>query len=555
MYNVHFGAEQQPVINNYNKETPAQPTVQAQPVTVNNQQTQNKIGNTTGTLPVAQDTFTTQSETTPRTQNQNTPQRLPYFPMMQLQRQQNKKFDWDNFYRIAGLVVSVAIAILFAISVKPIMSTFGKKHASAGSLFENYTHDKSIITLSKLPGMEEAKTQFQQKVINPVKYKGIFEAEKREPNMACILYGEPGTGKTNFVKSAAKETDANVAVFALSQEGSAYMYQTSVNLKAKADAIISHANKNPDREYFVLFDEIESILSEASNLDSSSAISRQEVTKTFLQVMDLFKKYKNIKVFATTNMTLNPNTGVIGNMNPAAMSRFGTKIYIGNPDKGAIENALKLYLNEHPSARNFLKNKEDVSEIAEALEGASYRDITNIINDAIDEMIQLKIDTARMKKNPDTVKLTKEILVNSIIHFNNTNKRLNVEALERILERYRGNCPPNPFRELAEVITNIHPKNTLNGKKKPVNTPPAAAAAEKAPASNKPPQQPENLEVEKETLSTVQEAVNTPKDAADTVSQVLNTTENTTVTAEQIEKIKQKLDLLLNNKDDWMHKI
>ena len=431
MYKVNFGSNPISQTENY---TSNQQTTRQKPVVMVKQ--------------MPQDTFNRQPvNTNQQTQNTTPPKpKVIMLPInnpqsLQYMQQPKKKFNWDNFYKIAGLVTSVVLTILIAISLKPLLGGLGKKNTPK-TLFENYKNDETIITLSKLPGMEEAKQQFQTKVINPLKHRDLFIKENVDPGMACILHGPPGTGKTNFVKSAAKEVDANVATFALAQEGSAYMYQTSVNLKEKADAIIECAKKEPNREFFVLFDEIESILAESKNLDSNSALSRQEVIKTYLQVMDSFKKYKNIKVFATTNLTLNTSTGKIGNMNEAAMSRFGTKIFVDNPDKEALKSAVKMYLEKYPSAKELLENEEAVESISQQLVGASFRDVTHIIDNAVELMMQQKLAAANTNKDPDAIKLTKEMFEDVIEYFQKTNRRFGTPKIEEDAAAVISEVPP-----------------------------------------------------------------------------------------------------------------
>ena len=117
MYNVNFGTEQQPVMNNYNKETPAQssPTTQTQPRIIvipnNNQPVQNQQGR--NTMPaVERDTFSPAEAAAPRTQTPNTPQRTPYyFPMVQRQPQK-KNLTGIIFTESQGLQHQLSLRFL-----------------------------------------------------------------------------------------------------------------------------------------------------------------------------------------------------------------------------------------------------------------------------------------------------------------------------------------------------------------------------------------------------------------------------------------------------------
>ncbi len=427
MNNVNFGTEPKTVFNRYQDasqtevQTPRSIPVQPRDTFVS--QNQQPVLNNARTTPSQYNNLYQQ----PARPQQRTQGQPPIYLPQLMQMQEPKKRNWDNLYRIASLGISAALVFIIGISMKPVIASFFKRHSN--DLFRNFNDDKNIIDFDKLPGMKEAKQTFIENVINPIKYRDLYAKENVDMELACILHGPPGTGKTNFVYSAAKKLKAEVAEFDLSKEGSSYMNATAIQLKAKSDAIIAHAKKHPDKEYFVLFDEIEAILSDIKNPTSGAEQDRQLVIKTFLRIMDQFKAYKNIKVFATTNMTLDNKTGVIGNMNPAAMSRLGTKIFIDNPDVEAIESALHIYLGKVPMAKELLKNKDDIHFIATALLGTSYRDITGIIKDAIAKTMAQKVKS----KKPDNVTLTRDIFVDAIRKFEKTNKELNLEAAEKTL--------------------------------------------------------------------------------------------------------------------------
>ena len=182
-----------------------------------------------------------------------TPVMDTFQPAQMYAEQPKKKFSFETIINIMSLGASLMFAIYLAVMLKN--QSGGFFQYSFKNLFENYKNDESIIKLSKLPGMDKVKREFQLKVLNSMKYREIFEKENVTQSMMCILHGPPGTGKTNFVKSAAKEVDALVATFTLSNEGSEYLHKTSKNFRKKADAIMKYAKRNEDKQIFVLFDE------------------------------------------------------------------------------------------------------------------------------------------------------------------------------------------------------------------------------------------------------------------------------------------------------------
>ena len=142
--------------------------------------------------------------------------------------------------------------------------------------------------------------------------------------------------------------------------------------------------------------------------------------KTMLQTLDMFKPYKNIRIFATTNSSLNPSTGRVGNMNPAATNRFSTKIFIDKPDRFAIEQALNLWLKKNPSAKELLADKNAIEDIAVDLVGYGYRDLQNIKDLALEKMMQLKQNAKQNKQPTDNIKLTPELMNEAIKEYAKT---------------------------------------------------------------------------------------------------------------------------------------
>ena len=327
---------------------------------------------------------------------------------------QPKRTKLDAFISISGLVLTLVLTAVMAFNLKPMITPYLKRQAN--NLFKDYKNDPNIYLLDELPGMEKAKEIFYQKVIYPSKYKTLYQQEQVDPSAYILLWGDPGVGKTNFVYSAAKQVGAKVATIKLSEEGSSYVNGTAIQIHEKAKAIISHAKKNPNQEYFVLIDEIEAILEETHKMGDE----KLKDIKTMLQTLDMFKPYKNIRIFATTNSSLNTYTGRVGNMNSAATNRFSTKIFIDKPDQKAIKQALNLWLKKHPSAKEFLANESAVKDIAKDLVGYGYRDLQNIKDLALEKMMNLKLNALNTHQDTHQIKLTPELIREALSEYART---------------------------------------------------------------------------------------------------------------------------------------
>lgn len=335
----------------------------------------------------------------------------------------------DTVMTASGLVLTLLLTVLMAFNLKPVIAPYLKKNAN--KLFKDYSTDPNIYYLHELPGMQKAKELFYQKIVQPTKHSELYQNENVRPSAFFLLWGDPGVGKTNFVYSAAKEVGAKVATIKLSEEGSSYVNGTAIQIHEKAKAIISHAKKNPKQEYFVLIDEIEAILEETHKMGDE----KLKDIKTLLQTLDMFKQYKNIRLFATTNSRLNLANGRVGNMNAAAINRFSTKIFIERPDKEAISDAFKLWLKDKPSAQAFVENKETLSDITDKLIGYSYRDLQNIKDLALERMMNLKLEAKEANKPTDGILLTKELMLDAMREYAKTsydNGRVLAEEIKSV---------------------------------------------------------------------------------------------------------------------------
>ncbi len=389
------------------------------------------------------------------TQQPPMPQNRPNIIVLPMDRfdnqatQAKKKSNKDEFYKIMGLATSVALTVLIALSLKPMWEGWFKK-VNPEELFTQLEDD--IIKLDDLPGMKEVKKIFKRKVVFPTKYPELYEKEKLSPSVMMLLTGTQGVGKTNFVYSAAKEVGAKVATIKLSEEGSSYVNGTSINMGNKVRSIIHYCKNNPNQEVFLLLDEIEAIIGKGAQTGDE----KLKDIKTLLQLLDDSKKIKNLRIFATTNEMVNPQTGAIGNLDRNAVGRF-LPVNIEKPDFEARKAAIKLYLNKHDSCKTFLENEALIDEFAQRTEGYSYRDIVQIKDRAIEQLMELKIEAKEAGKNPDEIILTKEIVTYGLQEFGKTNNngRIFVDDISEIVGEI---TPKASAPEAAEVRTGFFKK-------------------------------------------------------------------------------------------------
>ncbi len=135
-------------------------------------------------------------------------------------------------------------------------------------------------------------------------------AAEDKPRMNVLLFGPPGTGKTEFVKYLGKELDRKVIVMKGSDILSKWVGESEQN--------IAGAFRRAEAEHAILFfDEVDGLLQDRSNARASWEIT---------QVNELLQQMENFDgvMIAATNFSRN--------LDPATMRRFTFKLEFGYLD-------------------------------------------------------------------------------------------------------------------------------------------------------------------------------------------------------------------------------
>jgi len=133
---------------------------------------------------------------------------------------------------------------------------------------------------------------------------GFNAASEDKPRMNLLMFGPPGTGKTEFVKYLGKELDRKVLVMKGSDILSKYVGESEAN--------IASAFRRAEEEHAILFfDEIDGLVQDRENARAS-----WEVT----QVNELLQQMENF------NGVMIAATNFCKNLDPAIMRRFTFKL-------------------------------------------------------------------------------------------------------------------------------------------------------------------------------------------------------------------------------------
>ena len=179
------------------------------------------------------------------------------------------------------------------------------------------------------------------------------------PPKGALLYGEPGTGKTQIARVMASVGQLYFKSYAPADIRSKWVGQSSRNL---ADVFNQARQQSPA---IIFFDELESLFPNRSGMGSGDAdLENQNLVNQFLQEVDGVKTQGGyVFVLGATNH--------LENIDAAVRSRLQKKIAIPLPGTAEIEQILERKI--HPNW--ILAEDVDLSAYVKFLIGRSGRDI------------------------------------------------------------------------------------------------------------------------------------------------------------------------------------
>jgi DNA polymerase III delta prime subunit len=163
-----------------------------------------------------------------------------------------------------------------------------------------------------------------------------MKKRKMRSGFACLLYGAPGTGKTETVLQIARATGRNIMQVNLSELRSMWVGGSEKKVKAVFDRYRNFV-EYCDKEPILLFNEADGIIGKRST-DTQHAVDKMENTlqNIILQEMETLDGI----MMATTNLTQN--------MDPAFERRFLYKINFHKPDRNTRLNIWQSMMPDLP---------------------------------------------------------------------------------------------------------------------------------------------------------------------------------------------------------------
>jgi len=174
-----------------------------------------------------------------------------------------------------------------------------------------------------------------QQLLHPV--KRLMELDIRDKiskklsghktGVSVLLYGAPGTGKTEFCLQIAKEFDMPIFQVNVAEIQNKWVGESEKNIY-RMFRQYNLLRKQTRKECILLFNEADAFLGKRVSVNSSVDNMENSLKNIFLEKMENFEGI----LFATSNLT--------GNLDPAFERRFLYKVFLKKPSK---ETAAKIW--------------------------------------------------------------------------------------------------------------------------------------------------------------------------------------------------------------------
>ena len=241
------------------------------------------------------------------------------------------------------------------------------------------------ISFEDVAGLEDVKDAVRRKVLLPLANPELYEGYVKKNGGGLLLYGPPGTGKTMIAAAIAHEIGAKFCSI-----GASDLVLGGIGNSEKAITKLFEEARS-FKCAVIFFDEIESICPVSTRAQHAKQI-RSELLRQ-IQGLDAYGKQddKILFLIAATNKPWD--------IDPAFVrpGRFGTRVYVGLPDKPARRYMIESRLNKI-KAGGIVSIAEDVDidAIVAATENFNGADMGNLL-DEVQEVSIMRSATGEAK--------------------------------------------------------------------------------------------------------------------------------------------------------------
>jgi transitional endoplasmic reticulum ATPase len=219
--------------------------------------------------------------------------------------------------------------------------------------------------LESIPGMSDLKQVLLDDVINVLRNAEEYRTYRVSIPNGILFYGPPGCGKTFVAQRLAKELNYNFFEVSPGTIASPYIHDTALKIRE----IFEAAARSAPAVIFV--DEFEGLVPSRRALTGEAQYKSEEVNEWLVQIGSCAEN--RILFIAATNEPWKIDEAV------QRTGRLDKKIYIGPPDRAAIEEMLRFHLDRRPVA-----SREEARLFAASIErqGYSASDLKALVDEA-----------------------------------------------------------------------------------------------------------------------------------------------------------------------------
>jgi hypothetical protein len=255
----------------------------------------------------------------------------------------NKFKDKCNNLQKQGLVEIEKQSSLFGEDTRLIMTDLGKEKllGEDAALYINDTSNKQLLSCDKISekklfftGELEEQLSLLRKSLTEQSYKGLcarLEVNKLPKGIAVLLYGEPGTGKTESVMQIAKATGRPIMHVDISATKTCWFGESEKLIKKVFTDYRTLCEKNNIKP-ILLFNEADAVFSKRKNVNSGNVAQTENAIQNI--ILEEMENLDGILI-ATTNLA--------DNLDGAFERRFLFKIRF---DKPTIEAKRNIWMNK-----------------------------------------------------------------------------------------------------------------------------------------------------------------------------------------------------------------
>jgi transitional endoplasmic reticulum ATPase len=218
------------------------------------------------------------------------------------------------------------------------------------------------LTFQNIGGYDAVKQEIRDAIIMPMRHPQLYKRLNIRAPKGILLWGAPGTGKTLFARTIARECSATFYHIRSSDIMSEWF---GVSERRVRQLFLKAAKTRPS---IVFFDELESLAPNRQAITIEDA--RTSLLSSLLSEMDGFVPLNRVTILGSTNI---PNR-----LDPALLrpGRFDKMIYIPPPNKVERKEILKIHLDGKPI------DEIDVDILAQKTNLFTGADLELLVNNA-----------------------------------------------------------------------------------------------------------------------------------------------------------------------------